>query len=150
MRPRTPLAALAVAGVSAVAAGGLQLRQAPRVRPSLSSAGASTTTTITGTVTVFAAASLQETFTTLKKQFEEAHPGVTVTPNFGASSALATGSRRASPPTSSPRPARNMDAVVKAGGAASSTTVRQEHREIAVPAANPANIASVTTSPSRV
>jgi molybdate transport system substrate-binding protein len=43
----------------------------------------------TGTITVFAAASLKETFTQLGKQFETAHPGDTVKFSFGASSALA-------------------------------------------------------------
>ncbi|WP_308257978.1 molybdate ABC transporter substrate-binding protein [Pseudonocardia lacus] len=40
-------------------------------------------------LTVFAAASLTETFTDLGKQFEAVHPGVTVRFNFGASSDLA-------------------------------------------------------------
>ena len=44
---------------------------------------------ISGTVTVFAAASLTGSFTTLGSQFEAAHPGVTVRFNFAASSALA-------------------------------------------------------------
>ena len=43
-----------------------------------------------GTVTVFAAASLTESFTTLGGQFETAHPGTTVVFNFAGSSALAT------------------------------------------------------------
>ncbi|KUL33723.1 molybdate ABC transporter substrate-binding protein [Actinoplanes awajinensis] len=42
------------------------------------------------TVTVFAAASLTESFTTLGKQFEAAHDGTTVKFNFAGSSALAT------------------------------------------------------------
>ena len=45
---------------------------------------------VTGTVTVFAAASLKEAFTTLGQQFEAAHPGTQVAFNFGPSSALAT------------------------------------------------------------
>ncbi|WP_370944952.1 molybdate ABC transporter substrate-binding protein [Amycolatopsis sp. cg5] len=40
------------------------------------------------TLTVFAAASLTESFTALGKQFEAAHPGVTVKFNFAGSSAL--------------------------------------------------------------
>jgi len=79
-----------VAGASAVALAACSSSATPGTT-SPSSAGGSTTAAITGTVNVFAAASLQETFTTLKKQFEAAHPGVTITPNFGASSALATG-----------------------------------------------------------
>lgn len=42
-----------------------------------------------GRVTVFAAASLTGTFTELGRQFEAAHPGVSVEFNFGGSSALA-------------------------------------------------------------
>jgi molybdate transport system substrate-binding protein len=42
-----------------------------------------------GTVTVFAAASLQESFTALGKEFEAAHPGTKVTFNFGGSDTLA-------------------------------------------------------------
>ena len=43
-----------------------------------------------GTITVFAAASLTESFTTIGERFESAHPGTTVTFSFGGSSALAT------------------------------------------------------------
>ncbi|GAP47495.1 molybdate ABC transporter substrate-binding protein [Streptomyces azureus] len=42
-----------------------------------------------GTVTVFAAASLEESFKTLGKQFEKEHPGTKVTFNFGGSDTLA-------------------------------------------------------------
>lgn len=44
---------------------------------------------LSGTVTVFAAASLKESFTTLGKEFETAHPGTKVTFNFGGSDTLA-------------------------------------------------------------
>ncbi|MER5512275.1 molybdate ABC transporter substrate-binding protein [Streptomyces sp. NPDC002766] len=44
---------------------------------------------LSGTVTVFAAASLQESFTTLGKEFEKEHPGTKVTFNFGGSDTLA-------------------------------------------------------------
>ncbi|MFJ8005690.1 molybdate ABC transporter substrate-binding protein [Streptomyces fagopyri] len=46
---------------------------------------------LSGTVTVFAAASLKESFTTLGKDFETAHPGTKVTFNFGGSDTLAAG-----------------------------------------------------------
>jgi molybdate transport system substrate-binding protein len=42
-----------------------------------------------GTATVFAAASLTESFNELKAMFEEAHPAATITLNFGSSSGLA-------------------------------------------------------------
>lgn len=43
----------------------------------------------TGKLTVFAASSLTGTFTTLKSQFEKAHPGVNVELSFGSSTTLA-------------------------------------------------------------
>ncbi|MEU1805882.1 molybdate ABC transporter substrate-binding protein [Streptomyces sp. NPDC019937] len=44
---------------------------------------------VSGTVTVFAAASLKESFTELKKTFEKENPGAKVTFNFGGSDGLA-------------------------------------------------------------
>lgn len=49
------------------------------------------TVPVKGAITVYAAASLTEAFTTLKKQFQKQFPGTAVTLNFGASSDLATG-----------------------------------------------------------
>lgn len=43
---------------------------------------------LTGSITVFAAASLKKTFTSLGTDFEQAHPGVTVTFNFAGSADL--------------------------------------------------------------
>ncbi len=144
MRTRTPLTALVVAGASAVALAACSSGTSPGTTSPSSSAAGSTTAAITGTVNVFAAASLQESFTTLKKQFEAAHPGVTITPNFGASSALATGITQGQPADVFASASQtNMDTVVKAGGAASSTPFAKNVGEIAVPAANPAGIAAV-------
>ncbi|PZE83318.1 molybdate ABC transporter substrate-binding protein [Curtobacterium sp. MCBD17_032] len=50
-----------------------------------------------GTVTVFAAASLQQTFTTLGRDFERAHPGTTVRFSFGGSSDLVAQVREGAP-----------------------------------------------------
>ncbi|MFI0820212.1 molybdate ABC transporter substrate-binding protein [Streptomyces sp. NPDC021098] len=44
---------------------------------------------VSGTVTVFAAASLKESFTELKQTFEKQHPGAKVNFSFGGSDALA-------------------------------------------------------------
>lgn len=54
--------------------------------------GSSTATpgALHGTVTVFAAASLQQTFTTIGHDFERAHPGTTVRFSFAGSSDLVT------------------------------------------------------------
>ena len=99
---------------------------------------------MSGTVNVFAAASLQETFTTLKTQFEAAHPGVTVTPNFGASSALAQSITQGSPADVFASASQtNMDQVVQAGAASTSKAFAKNVMEIAVPPANPAGITAL-------
>jgi molybdate transport system substrate-binding protein len=100
---------------------------------------------VSGTVTVFAAASLTESFTTLGKQFEAAHPGTTVKFNFGASSSLAENINQGAPAdvfaSASPK---NMQQVVTAGGASDSETFANNVMQIAVPPDNPANVAQVT------
>ena len=96
---------------------------------------------LSGTVTVFAAASLTESFTTLGKQFEAAHPGTTVRFNFGASSSLAENINQGAPAdvfaSASPT---NMKQVVDAGGAGDSRTFANNVMAIAVPPDNPADI----------
>jgi molybdate transport system substrate-binding protein len=102
---------------------------------------ASSSATLRGTVNVLAAASLQESFTTLKKQFEAAHPGVTVTVSFGASSSLAQSIVAGSPAdvfaSASPT---TMDQVVAAHAATTSTPFARNVMEIAVPPDNPAGL----------
>ncbi|WP_327178941.1 molybdate ABC transporter substrate-binding protein [Streptomyces sp. NBC_01335] len=61
------------------------------------SASADATPKLSGTVTVFAAASLKESFTTLGASFEKAHPGTKVTFNFGGSDSLAAGITQGAP-----------------------------------------------------
>ncbi|MEV6118613.1 molybdate ABC transporter substrate-binding protein [Streptomyces sp. NPDC052109] len=53
------------------------------------SSGSSASPKLSGDVTVFAAASLKESFTTLGKEFEQQHPGTKVNFNFGGSDTLA-------------------------------------------------------------
>jgi molybdate transport system substrate-binding protein len=59
---------------------------------------------LTGKITILAAASLTESFTTLGHQFEAAHPGTKVILSFGASSTLATQITKVPRRMSSPRP----------------------------------------------
>lgn len=61
----------------------------PSLQPSSEGPASSTADEVMGDLTVFAAASLQGVFEELATTFEEQHPGVTVTLNFAASSALA-------------------------------------------------------------
>ncbi|MEV0298567.1 molybdate ABC transporter substrate-binding protein [Nocardia sp. NPDC050710] len=97
---------------------------------------------ITGTVTVFAAASLTETFNELGKQFEAAHPGVKVVYSYGASSALAEQIKQGAPADvfASAAP-KNMQQVVDAGEiTATPVTFVRNRLEIAVPKGNPGHI----------
>lgn len=100
---------------------------------------------VSGTVTVLAAASLKEAFTTLAKQFENAHPGTHVKLSFGASSDLAEQINQGAPAgvfaSASPK---NMQQVVSAGGASGSTNFAKNVMEVAVPPSNPAHVTSVT------
>ena len=82
------LAVVAVAGCSSSSSS-----STPASAPASSSPAATTSATQTGSITVFAAASLMGTFTQLGKQFEAAHPGDTVKFSFGGSSTLANRGR---------------------------------------------------------
>ncbi|WP_378733024.1 molybdate ABC transporter substrate-binding protein [Nocardia brasiliensis] len=95
-----------------------------------------------GTVTVFAAASLTETFTELGKQFEAAHPGTKVVYSFGASSALAEQINQGAPADvfASAAP-KNMRQVTDKGEVTGAPATFVRNRlEIAVPKGNPGRI----------
>ncbi|GAB3435547.1 molybdate ABC transporter substrate-binding protein [Actinophytocola sediminis] len=97
---------------------------------------------ISGDLTVFAAASLTESFTQLGEDFEAANPGVTVTFNFAGSSALAKQLNEGAPADvfASAAP-RNMTEVTDTGAITDDpVTFVTNTLEIAVPAGNPANI----------
>src|SRR3954454_3932692 len=98
-----------------------------------------------GTITVFAAASLKESFTTLGRQFERAHPGTRVVFSFGPSSGLATQITQGAPAdvfaSASPT---TMAQVTKAAAASSPTTFAKNVMAIAVPAANPAKVTNLS------
>ncbi|MDO0928723.1 molybdate ABC transporter substrate-binding protein [Streptomyces sp. TG1A-8] len=61
----------------------------PDAAPDEPGASGSSPSALSGTVTVFAAASLQESFTTLGEEFERQHPGTRVSFSFGGSDTLA-------------------------------------------------------------
>ncbi len=106
--------------------------------------GSGSSGSLSGTVTVFAAASLTGSFGTLGKQFEAAHPGVTVRFNFAASSALAESIAQGAPAdVFASASAKNMDSVVRAGDATDPTTFAKNAMQIAVPPDNPAGVAAL-------
>ncbi|GAA1387399.1 molybdate ABC transporter substrate-binding protein [Kitasatospora putterlickiae] len=95
-----------------------------------------------GPVTVFAAASLKETFTDLGRKFEAANPGTKVTFNFGGSSALATSINSGAPADvfAAASPA-TMKTVTDAGGASGEPrTFVRNTLTIAVPKGNPKHV----------
>ncbi|GGM76946.1 molybdate ABC transporter substrate-binding protein [Dactylosporangium sucinum] len=105
-------------------------------------ATSSSGTGVTGTVNVFAAASLTESFTKIGKDFEAANPGTTVKFNFAGSSALATQINQGAPADvfASAAPA-NMKTVTDAGnGDGSPTTFVKNQLVIAVPKGNPKGV----------
>jgi len=96
---------------------------------------------LSGTVNVFAAASLKEAFTKLGRQFEAAHPGTRVVFNFGPSSGLATQITAGAPAdVFASASTKNMEQVVKASAATSATNFAGNVMEIAVPPGNPAKV----------
>ncbi len=137
------LAAIAVAGCSSSSSSSTASSPASSSSPAAAGAGSSAAVQ-TGTITVFAAASLMGTFTQIGKQFEAAHPGDTVKFSFGGSSTLATQITGGAPADvfASAAPA-NMDTVVTAGDASGPKDFAKNTSEVAVPLTNPANVTSV-------
>ncbi|MFJ7949697.1 molybdate ABC transporter substrate-binding protein [Streptomyces sp. NPDC096354] len=110
-----------------------------------SSASASSSDELSGTVTVFAATSLKESFTTLGKEFEKEHPGAKVTFSFGGSDTLAASITGGAPAdvfaSASPK---TMAIVTDAGDASESpATFVRNQLEIATLPGNPDKVSSL-------
>ncbi|WP_028049308.1 molybdate ABC transporter substrate-binding protein [Cellulomonas sp. URHD0024] len=105
---------------------------------------ATSSSSLTGDITVLAAASLTESFTTLGRHFEAAHPGVTVRFSFAASSALAQQITDGAPAdVFASASATTMRDVVTAGEASDPVVFATNSMEIAVPPTNPAKVTGV-------
>jgi molybdate transport system substrate-binding protein len=100
---------------------------------------------LSGTVVVFAAASLTHVFEQIGNDFERAHPGVSVRFNFGASSALAQQITQGAPAdVFSAASPNTMELVTRAGDAADEPTVFVKNRlQIAVPTGNPGRVSGL-------
>ncbi|MFY1698035.1 MULTISPECIES: molybdate ABC transporter substrate-binding protein [unclassified Solwaraspora] len=130
---RVPRTALLAAAAALVAVG-----CSDPVSPDSAVSGTSSTT-VTGSLSVLAAASLTDTFIRISADFEAAHPGVTVTFNFAGSSQLAQQITAGAPAdvfaAASPV---TMATVVDAGDAADEPVVFARNQlVIAVPDGNP-------------
>lgn len=110
-----------------------------------SDSSASTSPKLSGTVTVFAAASLKESFTTLGERFEKENPGTKVTFSFGGSDTLAASITGGAPAdvfaSASPK---TMKIVTDAGDASGTPVTFVRNRlEIATLPGNPDHISSL-------
>jgi len=114
---------------------------------SSSSSGSSSSTaassgSVTGKITVLAAASLQEVFTTIGTNFQAAHPGTTVTFSFGGSSDLAQQIVNGSPADVFAAASTKTMGTVTTANATSATpqNFATNTMEIATPPSDPAGI----------
>ena len=142
---RLTVAVTALATAAIMLAGGCSSSTKSNPKSTPAGGGTDSSAAVRGTVTVFAASSLTEAFTTLAKQFQAAHSAVTVKLNFGASSDLANSINQGAPAdvfaSASPT---NMRQVSDAGGASGATNFVKNFMEIAVPPSNPAGVTAVT------
>jgi len=109
-----------------------------------SAASASATTGPTGTITVFAAASLQQTFTRLGARYERNHPGTTIAFSFAGSSDLVSQIENGAPAdVFASADEANMDKLSDADLRSGSPRVFAENvLEIAVAPGNPKHVAT--------
>lgn len=136
---RKPFAAVLIAGALAVS---LAACAPGTTRPSTGSANPESS--MSGEITVFAAASLKTTFTQLAKDFEVQHPGTKVNLSFAGSSDLVTQITQGAPAdvfasADTKNMAKLADADLVDGTA---TNFATNVLEIAVPPGNPASISS--------
>lgn len=107
--------------------------------------GSASPPAVSGTVTVFAAASLTGAFGQIGEDFAAAHPGTTVTFNFGASSALAQQVISGAPADvfAAASPA-TMKVVTDAGDATAPEVFVRNRLQIAVPVDNPGRVTGLS------
>lgn len=142
MRRAAVIILVATVGLLLAGCASASSRATSSATPSVSG---SSSAPLSGTVNVFAAASLKEAFTKVGQQFEAAHPGTKVVFNFGPSSGLATQITQGAPAdVFASASTKSMDQVVTAGQAASATSFASNVMEIAVPPRNPAGITQLS------
>jgi molybdate transport system substrate-binding protein len=138
-------AGLAAALAVAAGAAGCSSNSSSAAGVAAAPTGSATTPGLSGTVTVFAAASLNKSFTKIAGQFEKEHPGVTVKFSFGGSDTLAAQIAQGAPAdVFASASTATMNTVVKAGDNAGTPTVFAKNQlEIAVAPGNPLKIATL-------
>ncbi|MBW4094763.1 MAG: molybdate ABC transporter substrate-binding protein [Acidobacteria bacterium] len=113
--------------------------------PGSAASGASPGQELSGGITVFAAASLKATFTSLADQFQHTHPGTRISFSFAGSSDLVTQITQGAPAdVFASADTANMDKLVKASLVdGTPANFASNVLSIAVPPGNPANISSL-------
>lgn len=140
-RRMLPLAGVGVAALLALSA----CSNSDGSTPAKADTSGSGSPKLSGTVTVFAAASLKESFTTLGEQFEQQHPGTKVAFNFGGSDTLAASITSGAPAdvfaAASPK---TMSIVTgKKDTASAPSTFARNQLEIATLPGNPDKVSSL-------
>lgn len=143
-RTAAALAALALAGGAALA--GCSSSSSSAAAAASSGPASGSGRALSGSITVFAAASLQKTFTELANTFEQEHPGTTVKFSFGGSDTLAAQIIQGAPAdVFASANQSTMQSVEKAGDTTGTPTVFVKNTlEIAVAPGDPKGIKSLS------
>jgi molybdate transport system substrate-binding protein len=140
--------AVAVASTVVAACGGSSSSGSAGSSSSASGAASasSASPSLSGQLTVLAAASLTDSFKKIGQQFEAAHAGTKVVFSFGASSTMATQITQGAPAdVFASASTKNMDSVVAAKAAAGEPqTFAKNVMQIAVPPTNPAGVTQLS------
>jgi molybdate transport system substrate-binding protein len=131
---------LAVIALSATACGSTK-----KTATSPGSSSLVTSGQVSGTIVVFAAASLKSAFTTLAASFEQANPGVKIVPSYGGSDTLAAQITQGAPvDVFAAASTTTMATATKAGDAVGTSQVFAKNElEIAVAPANPKRVGAL-------
>ncbi|PNG21966.1 molybdate ABC transporter substrate-binding protein [Streptomyces cahuitamycinicus] len=140
-RVRRPLQGAAVGAAALLALSACS----PSGSDSSAKPGSSGPGALSGEVTVFAAASLKESLTTLGERFEKEHPGTEVTFSFGGSDSLAASITGGAPADVFASASTRTMKIVTAAGAASGTPSAfvRNRLEIATLPGNPHRVTSL-------
>ena len=132
----------AAASITAAALSVLALAGCAQDAPAATVSSASATPTVSGSITVDAAASLNTVFPALAAIFQREHPGTTITFDFGGSSTLAAAIVAGAPvDVFASASAKTMQTVQDAAlTAAGPVVVARNELEIAVPPGNPGKV----------
>lgn len=135
------LALILVAVLAGAGCGGDDDEASPGDGPSTGGSTETSAGGLSGDLTILAAASLTESFTELGEAFEAAHPGVTVTFSFDASSSLAVQANSGAPADLfASADEANMGKVTDAGNAVGPKTFARNQLAMLVGKGNPQNI----------